>query len=103
MKKTTKQLCEDIDELKNNIGGIHIEQSICWHWEQVAATLENLDRYGELIKMEITHGSDSTIGKRSYFVTTWHRTLLNKKLRKEELGNYYSGLEKSADRYFPTK
>ena len=101
MKKTVKQLTEEIEKLKKEVGSIHIEQSICYHWEQVAATLERLDRFGELIKMEITHGSEA--GKRTYHLITWHATLLNEEDRNNIGGNYYSGLEKSAHRYFPIK
>lgn len=42
----------------------HIASGTCWNADQLAEVIEKYDRYGELIKMEITHGF--TPGKKQY-------------------------------------
>lgn len=92
MKKTVKQLDEELQQLKHDAGNVQLAQMTCWKWEQIAVDIEEYDRYGEMIKLEVT--KDWAIGKRCYHVYIWHRLLLNEEARREQnrKGDVYQAL-----------
>lgn len=97
MSKTVKQLSEEFEEFKKTSSNVQLSQFTCWHWEQVAAELEEYNRYGELIEMKVT--SDHEIGKNRYSVTIWHLPLLNEASRHPiKMKGYYAGLESTKDK-----
>jgi len=100
-KPTVAKLAEAIERLEYEKGDVLLTQAVVYHWEQIAAEIEKCDRYGELVKVEITHSF--VPGKKSYLLMILHRPFLNPEKRARLGGNYYSGLEASADRYFPKK
>lgn len=98
MSRTVKQLAEEVAALQAATPDTHVSSFFVWHWEQVAAVLEEYDRYGELTKLELTHAM-SPEHKRSYHVIVWHHRLLNDDARAAlKKKGYYAALEAHKDR-----
>jgi len=95
VKKTVAQVDAELQQLKYDAGNVQLAQFTCWNWEQVAVELEAYDRYGELIKMEVTKDW-STTDKRCYHVYVWHRPLLNIDDRRWKGGDHYEALRQTA-------
>lgn len=95
-KKTVAQLDEEFQQLKDNSSNVQLEHVTVWHWEQVAVELEKYNRYGELIKMEITKGTPQG-SNRCYHLMIWHRPLLNPSARANG-GDYYEGIRRTMDK-----
>lgn len=94
-KPTVASLNEELQTVKYESGNVHIAQFTCWNWEQVAVELESYDRYGEMIKMEVT--KDMNAGKRCYHLVIWHYALMNREDRKWKGGDHYQQLRDTAE------
>jgi hypothetical protein len=86
MRKTVKQLDEELQAFKGVAGNVQLQAGTCWNEEQLGAILEVYNRYGELVKLEVTstHSPDKT----AYHYQLWHYPLLNSEFK---------------DRHTPTK
>jgi len=94
-KKTVATLSEELKAVKYEAGNAHIAQITCWNWEQVAVELEKYNRYGELIKMEVTQ--DLNKGKKCYNLVIWHYALLNREDREWKGGDHYENLRRTSE------
>lgn len=74
-KKTVAQLDEELQELKSQSSNVKLQAGTCWNEEQLAAITEVYNRYGELVKLEVT--SENRGDKKAYHYQLWHYPLLN--------------------------
>lgn len=94
-KKTVAQLDQEVQQLKKNASNVQLSQFTLWGWEQVAAILEQYNRYGELVKMEIT--GENLVDKIKYHIVVWHYPLMNVESRKKARGDFYEGLRQTKE------
>jgi hypothetical protein len=83
MRKTVKQLSEELEEFKGEGRVARVASGSCFNHAQMGAIIEKYARYGELIKAEITV-DHSVGGSNQYHYIILHYPLLNKGSRKDD-------------------
>jgi hypothetical protein len=87
-RPTVAKLNEELENVRMEAGDVFVSSFVLWDWEQIAGEIERYDRYGEMIKAELTHSFDPD--KRQYQLIIWHRRLrnLDERLQLEHRGYY---------------
>lgn len=75
-RTTVAVLDERVRKLEAVRGEVLVSAGTVWNTEQLGEVIEDKNRYGELIKLELT--IDHTVGKNKYNYIIWHYPLLNR-------------------------
>lgn len=71
MKKTVKQLSEEIELMRKQMGNVQYHGYTVWSTEQVKDILDEHDTQNCILKVEITHGCSPGVQQRCYHVDVW--------------------------------